>query len=97
MVSEWRVPCKGQMGYAGLHGTLRDPYCRVDVGVLMSHKWNREPATTVSLLTMTSPQVISQVSTEDVPLCLRVHSLERVARAFGVPIELLSQTTTEAN
>lgn len=42
-------------------------------------------------------QVISQVSTEDVPLCLRVHSLERLARAFGVPIELLSQTTTEAN
>lgn len=94
MVSEWQVPCKGQMRHAGLHGTLGDPYCRVDVGVLMSHEWKREPVTTVATLTMPASQLISQTTTDERPPYVRTYDVRQIARAFNVPLELL---TTEAN
>lgn len=60
MVSEWRVPCKGQMGWAGLHGTLSNPYERDNVGVRNCSSWHRGPTLTVRLLVLPTSQIISQ-------------------------------------
>lgn len=90
MVRDWKVPpC----------GTWPDPYRRIDVGLLRRFDRNDgDRFESLVQIDVRSPSlIVSQTTTDERPPYVRTYPVERIAKAFGVPLEMLRQTTTEAN